>query len=180
MALRKHIRMGILFLLFLACPAALQAQTDEALTREYKIKAAYIYNLLKFVNWPEGSEIEALSTRICILKQNPFDGFLDALTEREVRGRSITVSYLDELAPDSGCSVLFIGQEVDYISGIMEDIRDSNMLTVGEESEFLAIGGIVALVVTNNNVQLEINLTQAKRNGFEISGNLLEIAKSIK
>ena len=162
---------------------------DELVSREYKIKAAYLYNLIKFVNWPSSAKkqhkTEPPATKICVYGYNPFSNHLDKLTERTAKGLPIKVTYIDNLQADSkhalpGCHIVFISKSTPLQTSLLQAMSDQPLLTVGGHRNFLDDGGIIGLVVDKNNVQLQINLTQAKKLGFEISGNLLEIAKTVK
>ncbi len=172
---------AIYILRLLFCMAMMAApglsNADDNISREYKIKAAYIYNLIKFVNWP--TKMDA-STDICIYGLNPFNSHLEKLEARKAKGRSINILYVDSNQPLSGCDVLFISQQNENLPSEEELAKNTALLTVGESKSFTTNGGIIGLVLEGNNILLEINLTKAKLDGFEISGNLLEIAKEIK
>ncbi len=166
----------VCLLAFMAAPAL---ASDDIVSREYKIKAAYLYNLIKFVNWPPSAELSTTTTRICVYGNNPFDGHLNKLSSRKAKGRNIQITYLETGQDQSGCHILFTPNSQKAATVHSESASD-HLLTVGENNEFLDEGGLISLVVANNNVQLQINLTKAKMLGFEISGNLLEIAKIVK
>ncbi|MCP3907205.1 MAG: YfiR family protein, partial [Oceanicoccus sp.] len=118
------------------------------------------------------------TTNICVYRANPFDGHLNKLSSRKAKGREITINYLKTDDDRSNCHILFIpNAHADEIQLIEQS--DQSILTVGENQSFLTDGGLISLVVANNNVQFQINLTKAKQLGFEISGNLLEIAKIV-
>lgn len=160
-------------------PTSVLADTEDS--REYKIKAAYLYNLIKFVNWPsESSNEQAEPTHICIYRDNPFDHQLDKLLSRQAKGRPITVSYVTDREQLDPCNILFVAQSNGETDQLLQTISDLPLLTVGENKVFLDSGGIIGLIVQSNSVQLQINLSRAKALGFEISGNLLEIAKAVQ
>lgn len=164
-------------------PVALCA--EKTISREYKIKAAYLYNLIKFVNWPSAasSEMQTLGhTSICVLGHNPFLTHLEKLGSRQARGRGIDVKYIVRLEPPHYCNIIFISGQNENSSQLLNNsqLMSPSALIVGEGADFVDGGGIVSLVVNNNNVKLRINLTQAKKIGFEISGNLLEVAEVVE
>ncbi len=163
-------------LAFIAAPAL---ANEDIVSREYKIKAAYLYNLIKFVNWPVTEQLSNTTTNICLYGDNPFDGHLDKLSTRKAKGRNIQVSYLKANQDQSSCHILFISSSSSANTTLLTQ-EHPYLLTVGEDNQFLDNGGLISLVVANNNVQLQINLTKAKMLDFEISGNLLEIAKVVK
>lgn len=155
----------------------------EELPREYRIKAAYLYNLTKFITWPDETAQNNKDSPvvICIYGYNPFGQYLEKLRERQVKGRSIDIRYLDEKQATSGCQVLFISQHnTTFPKMLGAPPPYPPILTVSDNEDFLARGGLVSLVTVSNNIQLEINLTRAKQTGFTISANLLEVARKIE
>ena len=151
---------------------------SETHAREYKIKAAYLYNLIKFINWPSASA-PTTSTHICIIGENLFGQNLEKLAQRKAKGLPITVSHQAKEFSDTGCHIVFISRDSNS-EQLLPSLANSTSLIVGEQKQFIEQGGLISLVVINNNIQLQINLTKAKATGYEVSGNLLEIAKIIK
>jgi hypothetical protein len=155
---------------------------DEDLSREYRIKAAYLYNLGKFITWPNENEMpKDAPMTLCVYGYNPFDNYLDKLQERQIRGRAIAVRYIGENDPVESCQLLFISQ----LNKTQPKLLSAPppyppILTVSDDRDFLDHGGQVSLVTVSNNIQLDINLTRAKQTGFSVSANLLEIAHRIQ
>ncbi|MEE8058075.1 MAG: YfiR family protein [Pseudomonadales bacterium] len=180
------LRLALCLLVFFVMPGL--ALADDVTSREYKIKAAYLYNLIKFIHWPTRTsrqsssqdDIPQLATSICVYGKNPFSQHLNKLTTRQAKGRPIEISYIKKEEKLPRCDIVFIAKDSQFPTEILNELFKQPLLTVGESRSFLNSGGIIGLVVKNNKVQLQINLTQAKTIGFEISGNLLEIAKYIK
>ncbi len=168
---------SLLLLLTFAGPAA-----SEELPREYRIKAAYLYNLSKFITWPdENSQDKSTPVTICIYGYNPFDQYLDKLRERTVKGRPIDIRYLDEQQSIGNCQMLFISQHNTTVPALLtKGPPYPPILTVSDDEDFVARGGLISLVTVNNNVQLSINLSRARLAGFIISANLLEMARKIE
>jgi hypothetical protein len=156
----------------------------EELSREYRIKAAYLYNLIKFIQWPdEAPPKEAADTSpmtICVYGYNPFDRYLEKLEQRTVRNRALVVRYVAERQPTDGCQILFISRHNTSQPGLLATPEPyPAVLTVSDDEDFLN-HGMVALVTVNNSVQLDINLTRARKAGFTISANLLEVARKVE
>jgi len=154
----------------------------EDLSREYRIKAAYLYNLTKFIVWPdEDTKTKNAPITICVYGYNPFENYLEKLRERPVRDRTIAIRYVEERQSVDDCQLLFISQHNTNVPKLLSAAPPYPfILTVSDDEDFLARGGIVSLVTVNNNVQLDINLTRAKQTGFSVSANLLEIAHRIQ
>lgn len=154
----------------------------EDLSREYRIKAAYLYNLSKFIVWPDEESLpKNAPITICVYGYNPFENYLEKLRDRPVRERTIAIRYVEERQPVDGCQILFISQHNTNAPKILNTSAPyAPILTVSDDEDFLSRGGLVSLVTVNNNVQLDINLTRAKQTGFVVSANLLEIAHRIQ
>jgi hypothetical protein len=190
------------WLLALLCALAPPpAKAMEEISREYRIKAAFIYNLIRFVRWPgEPSEAAppvpgtdagspadhapAASVDpwvICIYGYNPFDRYMHKLEARSVRGRRMQIRYLAE--KDQGverCHLLFISRHNTTQPQLLaQPAPYPPVLTVSDYEDFLQ-RGMVALVTVGNNVQLDINLTRARQAGFVVSANLLEVARTVE
>lgn len=160
---------------------AARADTDD-LSREYRIKAAYLYNLGKFITWPNEDDMpKDAPITICVYGYNPFENYLDKLRERQIRGRAIAVRYVGERDTVDGCQLLFISQHNTTQPKVLNAPPPyPPILTVSDDQDFLNRGGQVSLITVSNNVQLDINLTRAKQAGFSVSANLLEIAHRIQ
>lgn len=154
----------------------------DDISREYRIKAAYLYNLSKFITWPDEDTISKdTPITLCIFGYNPFENYLDKLREHPVRGRTISIRYLDEKQSVDGCQLLFISQHNANAPKLLTAPPPyPPILTVSDNQDFLTGGGMVALISANNNVQLDINLTRAKQAGLIFSANLLEVAHRIQ
>ena len=174
--LGKQIGGFLIGVLLLA--SSMPAVSNESRAREYKIKAAYLYNLIKFINWPKTATPQT-TTHICVIGDNPFGQNLNKLTHRSAKGMPITVSHQANQITEDGCHIIFVAHK-SMSKNLLSTLSGQSILTVGEHQTFTEQGGLISLVVINNNVQLQINLSKAKAEGFEISGNLLEIAKIVK
>lgn len=154
----------------------------EEVSREYRIKAAYLYNLSKFITWPDEDKLsKATPITLCIFGYNPFENYLDKLREHPVRGRPIDIRYIDEKQPVDDCQLLFISQHnASAPKLLVAPPPYPPILTVSDNQDFLSRGGMVALISINNNIQLDINLTRAKQAGLTFSANLLEVAHRIQ
>lgn len=155
----------------------------EELSREYRIKAAYLYNLTKFITWPDEKSWGAdAPITICVFGFNPFDSYLDKLGERTAKNRRIELRYLsvDKAVGLDKCQILFVSQYNTIQPELLKTpVPAQPMLTVGDDPDFIAHNGLIGLVAVGNNVQLDVHLTRARQAGFTVSANLLEIAHQV-
>lgn len=154
-------------------------QDANVFTAEYALKASYLYNLTKFVRWPAGHK-PVDTIHICVLGSPAFTKQLEKLTHRKSRGKSITIDAFNDFIPDQQCQVYFVGKNKKNDAALKVVKNASPLLSIGENLEFIETGGLISLISHGDNVELAVNLTKAREQGFEISGNLLEIAKYIK
>jgi hypothetical protein len=149
---------------------------------EYQVKAAFLYNFAKFVEWPPRSFPDASAPlRICVLGRDPFGEELRNITkERIVNGHKLEVSAVFELQVARTCHILFIASsETAQLKQIFESLRGSDALTVGDSKGFVEQGGMINFVLEKNRVQFEVNRKAAEQGGLKISSKLLSVARLV-
>ena len=159
-----------------------RAATEEP-AREYRIKAAFIYNFAKFTRWPAGSFADGEAPLdFCIYGKDPFGGALDAIAGKTIRGRKVTVRRIAEIEASAGCHLLFISDsEAERLTGILAAVGDRPVLTVADMPDFARAGGIINLKTTEeDSLRFEINTGTARRAGLKLSSKLLNLAEITK
>lgn len=146
------------------------AQSDDSL--EYKIKAAYLYNFTKFIQWPDKSNA---AFTICIVGSDPFSDLIDELETKQAFGKPIHIQRISVLNTAGTCDIAYVDK-----TGALPKSGLNNVLTVSSDSEFAESGGMIGFVVENQKIKLHINLPVMKRSGLEISAKLLEVATVIR
>jgi hypothetical protein len=169
------------FLLSAVLLAALRADAATGTAAEYDVKAAFIYNFTKFVEWPASAFHDDHSTvRLCVLGEDPFGGSLREIAEGEVAGRRVTVLRVRSMGAPAGCQILFVSRsERERLPLILREVRDFPVLTVGDTRGFLEQGGIVNFVLDGSKVRFEISQEAAERAGIRISSRLLRLATRV-
>src|SRR6266446_2247071 len=166
--------LGVAYISFQA-PHQVPAQSFSS--REYEIKAAYLYNFIKYVDWPSYGD----TITIGVLGGNPFGTALAPLNGKIVKGRRLLIKELDSLRDAQKCQIIFVSSsEKSRLQEIFENLRSARVLTVGETQGFASGGGIINFVEENNKVRFEINADAARRTGLNISSELLKLAKLVK
>ena len=163
-----------------AGPARLSAQ--NAIQREYEIKAAYLYNFINYIDWPADTLPPAGGNiTIGIVGESPFGSAFDALEGKQIKGHTLTVKSVESAKDLESCQIVFVcASEKNRIAEIIGQLKDSRILTVGEIDGFAAQGGIINFISEHNKVRFEINLDAAKRLGLTISSELLKLARLVK
>ena len=158
-----------------ACTAALAPGVNaEEPSLEYRVKAAYLYNFAKYVEWPEVTIEPSLT--ICVAGRNPFGSILAETVRGEtIANRDIVVRSIAD--PDGTCNVIFVPQGTSA-GEFLRAARSTPVLTVGETPDFIAQGGIVRFVVDEGKVRFEIDPDTAAKAGLRISSRLLQLART--
>lgn len=178
-ASRRAFRCGLTIILAGSLNAGLRVQA----VNEYQVKAAFLYNFAKFVEWPDppaGPSKETLT--LCIVGQDPFGDILDQVTKgKTVNGRELAVRRLTGPEEARSCQMVFIAaSERRRIPAILEGLKRADVLTVGETESFAQLGGVINFVLQGDRVHFEINLDAAERAGLRISSKLLSLAKIVR
>jgi hypothetical protein len=177
------LRRRTAFLLLAACLLALPgAARAEVAVSEYDVKAAFLYNFTKFVDWPPSAfASEHSPLKICVVGEDPFGKTLRSLMEDEVAGRRLILVHLDSLNSPAACQVLFVSRsERDRLPQILAAVRGAPVLTVGDTPGFLDHGGMINFILERSKVRFDINQEAAERSGIRISSKLLALAKHVK
>lgn len=155
-----------------------QAKAQQSQSLEYKIKAAFLYNFAKFVEWPiQKNEDISLPFVLCILGDDPFGAELDIIQKKNIKGRRIVIKRLSTLDDCESCHILFINLgEKDMLKETLLHIKNKSVLTVSDAKGFARAGGIIGFVKKENKIRFEINLSAVNKAGIQISSNLLKLA----
>jgi hypothetical protein len=148
---------------------------------EYDVKAAFLYNFTKFVEWPPGAfQDERSSLRFCVLGENSFGAALQTLAGEEVSGHKLTLVRSESISNLGGCHVLFIARsERERIPRILADLGNAPVLTVADTPGFLEQGGTINFILDGSKVRFEINRAAADKAGIKISSKLLQLARRV-
>jgi len=163
----------------LLCPAVARSQEKAG---EYQVKAAFLFNFGKFVDWPESSFAEKSSPfSICVLGEDPFGTALDqTLRGKELSNRPVrTVRTADPNAARQ-CQIVFVSaSEKSELSGVFRALHGSNALLVAEIPGFAAAGGAIEFTMEDNHVRFAINPGAIQRAGLQVNSQLLALAKIV-
>jgi YfiR/HmsC-like len=164
--------------LFLAAAAKLQAQAPPA---EYQVKAVFLYNFARFVDWPAKAFPDAQGPLIIgVLGDDPFGSYLDETVRGEkVHGRPLVVQRFRRGGDYRNCQVLFISRsETDRLDQELAALKGRSILTVSDMEDFESRGGMIRLSTEKGKVRLHINLDGVRSAGLAISSKLLRVAET--
>lgn len=150
---------------------------------EYELKAALLPKLPLFVSWPDTTAAaDHAPITLGVLGANVFGSHVsDALIGRAVNGRPLTWRECRDIDDARKCHIVFVSlTEPKRLEPILNQLRDSHVLTVGDRSNFTAQGGMIRLFSQAQRVRLEINLPVVLEAGLRIDPQLLAMATLFK
>jgi hypothetical protein len=167
----------LLFSTVLASTPASFGQSRAA--NEYEVKAAFLYNFAKFVQWPPGAFNDPKQPMgICIYGRDPFGHALeDLLLGKSIGDHPVVLGRAKQVSELAGCQIIFLATgESSRLSDVLALFRSRNVLIVGETEGFAAGGGSIQFVLDQNRVRFAINPDAAERAGLKLSSKLLALA----
>ena len=149
---------------------------------EYVVKAAFLYNFAKFVEWPADAFAGPASPIVFIVfGEDPFGDALKSLKGKTANGRPIVVRYAANLGELERCHLLFVSaSSIALLPKILQATNGWNVLTVGDVDGFARDGGTINLVNEERRIGIEINMEAAQRTRLQISSKLLGLAKIVR
>jgi len=164
-------------LIFLSFPIFGICETSVG---EYSLKAAFIYNFSKFVEWPESAFRGRRDFCIASLGRTPLDRELAALNGKVVQGRSIVFRKVSSPEDAAQCQVLIISRsELSKLEGILDTLRDLPVLTIAESDDFCKKGGMLSLEKENGKIVFDVNFRETQRAKLKPNSQLLKLARRI-
>ncbi len=153
----------------------------ERTAPEYQVKAAFLLNFTKFIEWPATAFADAQSPfAVCVLGEDPFGGVLDQIVAGEtVNGRKLVIEKLRRPPAAKSCQVLFLTASQREPSGALEHLGPG-VLTVGEADGFLRDGGMIRFVIENQRVRFDVNQKALENASLVVSSKLLNVARSVQ
>ncbi|MEW6715710.1 MAG: YfiR family protein [Nitrospirota bacterium] len=170
--MKKH------FLIFL-CGILLSAHyagAQETGPTESQIKAAFLYNFVKFIDWPDNAN----TLTLCILGEDRFGKDIDSIEGKAAAGKALSVRRIKSVQDIKQCRMLFIASsENERLSGILTAAQGLNIITVGDTAGYAERGVIINFYMEQNKVRFEINKDAAARSGLKISSKLFSLARIV-
>jgi hypothetical protein len=167
-------------------PESIAQTSDSSDSSEYLIKAGFIYNFAKFVEWPATAFAQPDSPIVIgILGTDPFGNLIDRIVEnKKIGARGFVVKRLKwgaDLKELRECKILFVGDSGKaHVDELVQIVKTLPILTVGETPGFAERGGVIRFVLEDNRVRFEINVEAARQADLTISSRLLTLARIIQ
>lgn len=150
----------------------------QTVSREYQLKAVFLYNFTQFTQWPANAFSGTNSPVVIgVLGKDPFGNILDETVRGEtMHGRPLVVQRYNHAEDIKECHVLFVSASEGNLAPVFNGMQNRPVLTVGETDNFVLSGGIIRFAIVDNKIRLRINLDAAKRANLTISSKLLRLA----
>jgi len=155
---------------------------QPAPTKEYQLKAVFLFNFTQFVDWPpEAFATEQSPLVIGILGNNPFGSVLELTVSGEtVKGHPVIIRQYTNPEDIKDCHILFINAEdAKKSEDIIAAVKGRNILTVSDAPGFMRQGGMIRFVSTDNKIKFQINAGASKEANLVISSKLLRLAEVV-
>jgi len=141
---------------------------------ERSVRAAFVYNLTKYVEWPHASKELVIGF---VGDDGIGETLQKVLAGKSSQGRVIRVVLAPSDEELQGCDVVYVGYpSKEKIRGVLEKIRNKSILSVGESDHFALDGGMVGLVRVGDEIQIQVNLDAVQAGGLKISSRVLNLA----
>ena len=151
-------------------------------SREYQIKAVFLFNFAQFVEWPAVAFAGSTSPLVIgILGGDPFGAYLDeTVRDEKVNNRPLAIQRYHQVDEIKTCHVLFISRsEASRLDQILVSLKDRSILLVGDGDDFVQRGGMIRLANAQNKIRVSINVDAAKAANLTISSKLLRAAELV-
>jgi hypothetical protein len=166
-----------LLILLLAAGLSWPVSADTEEGEEGAIKTAFLFNFFKFINWP--LEVSLATLDLCTIYNDQLGDSLAVLENKFVGDRLLLVRRNLEVHEIKDCHLVYISSSVEKVEAILKQVKGLPIVTVSDQVDFIAHGGMIGLVHDNDRLSFEINLDVAKAQGIHISAQLLRLAKVV-
>ena len=154
----------------------------EPVSREYQVKAVFLFNFAKYVTWPamEIGERSPAEVRVCVTGNTPFFALLKSAIQGEtLDDRPLQAIALEGLDEARSCQILYVGDlKTADARAWLAAVRGRQVLTVGDGA--LNDDTVIAFVRDENRVRFDINRAAASRRGLNVSSKLLRLARQVR
>jgi hypothetical protein len=178
--MNRLFAVGISTFLFCVGVAPIHESATQTDTVEYQVKAAFLYNFAKFVDWPpQAFEHPADPFTICVGNEALGSALETAIQGETLNGRRLTVRRTVPDGNVQGCHILYADASQSRYPAL-NAIKNSPILTVGETQEFINGGGMIRFIESGRRIQFQINAEAVERASLKLSSKLLRLAVIVR
>ncbi len=158
------------------------ASTEAQTPVEYQVKAAFLLNFAKFIQWPSSAfEDQKSPISVCIFRYDPFGSALDEMLRgKNVNNRELLVRRIPDLQQLSSCQLIFVSdREAKRLPDILASLKSGSFLIIGETGSFAERGGSIQFFLEDNRLRFAVNLDALARSRLTASSKLLALARIV-
>jgi hypothetical protein len=176
---RRLIRTLVICVSIACLAGAITIEAQAQAANEYQVKAAFILNFAKFVEWPGDAFSDSGSLVVGVIGDDPFGSSIDRIVNgSNANGRRLVVRRLKWGDNLRTCQILYISSsEKKRLGQILDSLRGSGTLTISDVSHFNQTGGMIRFFINDDKVRFEINATAAGQARLRISSKLMALSK---
>jgi hypothetical protein len=172
----------VVFASLLCLAAAIPTWAQAPPSVEYQVKAAFLLNFVKFIEWPsEAFQNEKAPVTLCVFGHDPFGSALDDIIRgRIVNNRSVLVRRINEMRDLKSCQLVFVSAADDKrLPEVLISLKDASAIVVGETEGFAERGGGIQFFLEDNRLRFAVNVDAAQRARLKVSSKLLALARIV-
>ena len=150
-------------------------------SREYLLKAAFLYNFAKFTTWPaEAFPSPQAPLRVCILGEDSFGAAMESIEGKSIKERPVAVIRIAQVSDAERCHILFIStSEEERLRAILDDLHERPILTISDMPNFARAGGTINLKTVEDQIRFDINVDAANAADLRLSSKLLRLGNIV-
>jgi hypothetical protein len=167
-------------LLSLAAVTPTRGQDNPSI--EYQVKAAFVFNFAKFVEWPSDTfKSENASIIICVFGHDSFGSALDEIIRGQaINNRAVAARRISELPDLKSCQLVFVSSVEDkHLPEILGSLKGMSALVIGQGEGFAERGGGIQFFLEANKLRFAVNVDAIHRARLTVSSKLLALAKIV-
>ncbi len=170
-----------------ACCVLGASMGSSDINREHRVKAAFLYNFAKFIDWPDNKSDQVF--QFCIIGEESLGLAMETVAGKTVRGQVISVRRSPVYDQKSDCHLLFVSKSSgSSVKSFIDRLTRQGVVTVGEGEQFVRYGGMIGFTKKNKSnaepgkvrVGFAINVDTARRAGVQVSSELLKLATVVE
>jgi hypothetical protein len=161
---------------------AIPIGTQGTLSVEYQAKAAFLYNFIKFVEWPpDAFQSEESPITLCVFGYDPFGSALDeVIAGQTLNNRRLVVQRINKLSDLKACQLVFVSDREDkHLPEILNSLAGASALVVGESEDFAEHRGGIQFFLENKKLRFAVNVDAVQKARLTVSSKLLALARIV-
>lgn len=145
---------------------------------EATLKAAFLLNFIRFVEWPTDVLGASAPITTCVVGAPAVAAVLTQVAKgRSINGHQVVVSNLALDGPLTACHVVYAaGIDVAATRQLVRSLAGAAVFTVSDFERFAAFGGVTNFVADDTRLRFAVNVEAARRARLRLSAPMLALA----